>query len=44
MDVTGFKYYIGLAKKKIYLGALLDLYDRRIVVYVIGELVFDTFD
>ena len=34
---------------KIYLSAILDLYDRRIVSYVIGDsnnnpLVFDTFD
>ncbi len=48
-DVTEFKYYIGLEKKKMYLSAILDLYDRRIVSYVIGDsnnnqLVFDTFD
>ncbi len=48
-DVTEFKYYVGNEKKKIYLSAILDLYDRRIVAYVIGNsnnnpLVFDTFD
>lgn len=48
-DVTEFKYYIGDTKKKIYLSAILDLFDRRIVAYVIGDsnnspLVFDTFD
>ena len=48
-DVTEFKYYIGQEKHKIYLSAILDLYDRRIVSYVISNsnnnaLVFDTFD
>ena len=48
-DVTEFKYYINGEKKKIYLSAILDLYDRRIVSYVIGDrndnpLVFKTFD
>jgi transposase InsO family protein len=48
-DVTEFKYYVGVEKRKIYLSAILDLYDRRIVSYVIGDtnnnpLVFDTFD
>jgi transposase InsO family protein len=48
-DVTEFKYYIGIEVHKIYLSAILDLYDRRIVSYVIGDsnnnpLVFDTFD
>ena len=48
-DVTEFKYYIGLEKHKVYLSAILDLYDRRIVSYVIRDnnnnaLVFDTFD
>lgn len=48
-DVTEFKYYIGLEKRKVYLSAILDLYDRRIVSYVIRDtnnnaLVFDTFD
>lgn len=48
-DVTEFKYYDGLNVHKIYLSAILDLYDRRIVAYKIGDannndLVFLTFD
>ena len=48
-DVTEFKYYIGPEVKKLYLSAILDLYDRRIIAYKIGdsnnnELVFKTFD
>ena len=48
-DVTEFHYYIGLKKHKVYLSAILDLYDRRIVSYIISDsnnnaLVFDTFD
>ena len=48
-DVTEFHYYIGNEKHKVYLSAILDLYDRRIVSYRIGDsnsnaLVFDTFD
>ncbi len=48
-DVTEFKYYVGPEIKKLYLSAILDLYDRRIVAYKIGAsnnnmLVFDTFD
>ncbi len=48
-DVTEFKYYVDLAVHKIYLSAILDLYDRRIVSFVIRDsnnsaLVFDTFD
>lgn len=48
-DVTEFHYYIGLEKHKVYLSAILDLYDRRIVAYRISDsnnnpLVFDTFD
>lgn len=48
-DVTEFKYYIGPVVHKIYLSAILDLYDRRIVSFVIRDpnnnaLVFDTFD
>ena len=47
-DVTEFKYYEGSEKRKVYLSAILDLYDRRIVAYVIGDsnsnpLVYDTF-
>ncbi len=48
-DVTEFKYYLGMEKHKVYLSAILDLYDRRIVSYVIRDnnnnaLVYDTFD
>ena len=48
-DVTEFKYYVGSVVRKLYLSAILDLYDRRIVAHVIGgnnnnPLVFDTFD
>ena len=48
-DVTEFKYYVGPEIKKLYLSAILDLYDRRIIAYKIGdsnnnELVFTTFD
>lgn len=48
-DVTEFKYYVGITVHKIYLSAILDLYDRRIVTFKIrdhndNKLVFDTFD
>ena len=48
-DVTEFKYYVNGETRKLYLSAILDLYDRRIVSYKIGSsnnniLVFDTFD
>lgn len=48
-DVTEFKYYVGPEIRKLYLSAILDLYDKRIVAYKIGEsnnnqLVFDNFD
>ena len=48
-DVTEFKWYEGLTVHKVYLSAILDLYDRRIVAYVIGDrndnpLVYKTFD
>ena len=48
-DVTEFKWYEGIEKHKVYLSAILDLYDRRIVSFVIRDhndnpLVFDTFD
>ena len=48
-DVTEFKYYVGSEVHKVYLSAILDLYDRRIVSFVIRDsndlpLVFDTFD
>ncbi len=48
-DVTEFKYYVGIEVHKVYLSAILDLYDRRIVAYKIGDhndnpLVMNTFD
>ncbi len=48
-DVTEFKYYTGSGVKKLYLSAMLDLYDRRIVAYKISEhnnneFVFSNFD
>ena len=48
-DVTEFKYYIGIEVHKVYLSAILDLYDRRIVAFKLGDrndnpLVMDTFD
>ena len=48
-DVTEFKYYIGPETRKLYLSDILDLYDKRIVAYKIGDsnnnqLVFDNFD
>lgn len=48
-DVTEFKWYEGPTVHKVYLSAILDLYDRRIVSYVISDrndnpIVFKTFD
>ena len=48
-DVTEFRYYEGFTVHKVYLSAILDLYDRRIVAFAIRDhndnrLVFDTFD
>ena len=48
-DVTEFKWYEGIEVHKIYLSAILDLYDLRIVNFVIRDrndnpLVFETFD
>ena len=48
-DVTEFKWYAGVKINKLYLSAILDLYDRRIVAFVISEhndnpLVFKTFN
>ena len=48
-DVTEFKYYVGTEVHKVYLSAILDLYDRRIVTFRLGyynnnSLVMDTFD
>ena len=47
-DVTELKWYEGLIVHKVYLSAILDLFDRRIVAFVIRDsndnpLVFDTF-
>lgn len=48
-DVSEFKYYTGIEVHKVYLSAILDLYDRRIVAYQISDhndnpLVMNTFD
>lgn len=48
-DVTEFKWYEGPEVHKLYLSAIIDLYDRSIVAYVVSrrndnKLVFDTFD
>ena len=48
-DVTEFKWYEGPEAHKIYLSAILDLYDRRIVSFIISDrndnlLVFKTFN
>lgn len=47
-DVTEFKWYEGIEVHKIYLSAILDLFDRRIVSFQISEhndlpLVMNTF-
>ena len=47
-DVTEFKWYMGNKVQKLYLSAILDLYDRSIVSWVIStrndnRLVLDTF-
>ena len=48
-DVSEFKWYEGPIVHKLYLSAILDLCDRRIVSYILSDrndnkLVFDTFD
>ena len=48
-DVTEFKWYEGPVVHKLYLSAILDLYDRSIVSYVVStrndnKLVFDTLE
>lgn len=48
-DVTEFKYHTGEEVHKLYLSAILDLYDRRIVAYKISDrndnsLVLENFD
>lgn len=47
-DVSEFKYFVNGEIRKVYLSAILDLYDRRIVSYRIGDsndnpLVMNTF-
>ena len=39
-DVTEFKYYGGIEVHKVYLSAILDLYDRRIVAFRISMKLF----
>lgn len=48
-DVTELKWYNGPVCHKLYLSAILDLYDRSVVAYVLSRrndnrLVFQTFD
>lgn len=48
-DVTEFKWYEGPVCHKLYLSAILDLYDRSVVSFVLrrrndNRLVFQTFD
>ena len=48
-DVSEFHYYVNGEKHRLYLSAILDLYDRRIIAYTIGdsnntELVYNMFD
>ena len=48
-DVTEFKWYEGTTVHKLYLSAVLDLYDRSIVGYMLSrrndnKLVLDTFE
>ena len=48
-DVSEFHYYVNGEKHRLYLSAILDLYDGRIVAYTIGdsnntELVYNMFD
>jgi len=48
-DVTEFKWYEGPIVHKMYLSAILDLYDRSVVAYVLSKrndskLVFETFE
>ena len=47
--MTEFKWYEGIKVHKVYLSAILDLYDRRAVACMIRDcndnpLVYDTFD
>jgi transposase InsO family protein len=47
--ICSLHYYLGIEKRKVYLNAILELYDRRIVSFMVDDknnntLVFDTFD
>lgn len=47
--MTEFRYYAGLSVRKLYLSAILDLCDRRIVAFALGNtndtaMVHDTLD
>lgn len=46
-DITEFKWYEGVKAHLVYLSAILNLYDKRIVSYIISEhsgnpIVFNT--
>ncbi|WP_426350386.1 DDE-type integrase/transposase/recombinase [Alloiococcus sp. CFN-8] len=48
-DVTEFKWFESTIDHKVYLSAILDIYDRRIVSFIIrnsndNQLVFSTLD
>ena len=48
-DVTEFKWFEGTISHKLYLSAILDLYDRSVVAYILSrrnnnQLVFQTFE
>ena len=48
-DVTEFKWYEGPRVHKLYLSAIIDLYDRSVISWVLGkhnnlDLVYSTFD
>ena len=48
-DVSEFKYYIGIEVHKVYLSAILDLFDKRVVSFEISDhndnpLVISTFN
>ena len=48
-DVSEYKYYVNGEVRKVYLSAIIDNYDKRILSYVIGDhndndLVMATFD
>ena len=37
LEISEFKYYVGIEVWKVYLSAMLDLYDRRIISFVISD-------